>query len=151
MSPCRTEPTKAFWARSFFSFSSITGSKNVRSGPLHGASDITGNKKAARLSGFFCQRAVCLVARGRIDRHLLTTTIVGLELHDAIHQGEERIILATADVAAGVELGAALTDQNVAGDDVLATEPLDAEALRVRIATVAARADSLFMCHFSTP
>ena len=51
--------------------------------------------------------------------------------------GEQRVVAATADVHAGVEVGAALADQDLAGLDDLAAEALDAEPLGVRVATVA--------------
>ena len=52
-------------------------------------------------------------------------------------RGEQRVVAATADVDAGVEVGAALADEDLAGLDDLAAEPLDAEALGVGVATVA--------------
>ena len=48
---------------------------------------------------------------------------------------------------AGVEVGAALADDDLAGLDDLAAEALDAEVLRVRVATVAGRGRALFVCH----
>ena len=47
----------------------------------------------------------------------------------------------------GLSTIAALTAQNVARDDVLAAVALHAAALTVRIASVAAGALTLFMCH----
>ena len=47
------------------------------------------------------------------------------------------LITAEADAGTRVELGAALTHDDVAGIDGLATEDLDAEVLRVGVATVA--------------
>ena len=51
--------------------------------------------------------------------------------------GEQRVVAATADVDAGVEVGAALADDDLAGLDDLAAEPLDAEPLGGGVATVA--------------
>ena len=39
----------------------------------------------------------------------------------AVRFREQRVVLATTDVRSGVELGAALTDENVSGHDKLAT------------------------------
>ena len=50
--------------------------------------------------------------------------------------GEQGVVVAAADVAAGVEVGAALADEDFAGLDQLAAEALDAEALRVGVAAV---------------
>ena len=52
-------------------------------------------------------------------------------------RGEQGVVAAAADVHARVELGAALADEDLAGLDDLAAEPLDAEALGVGVATVA--------------
>ena len=65
----------------------------------------------------------------------------------AVDQCEQRVIFALADAFAGMELGAQLTDDDVAGDNFFAAETFDAAALTVRIATVAAGALTFFMCH----
>ena len=57
------------------------------------------------------------------------------------------VVLADADVLAGVDVGAALTDEDLAGLDVLAAEALGAEALRLRVATVLRSALALLVCH----
>ena len=44
---------------------------------------------------------------------------------------EQRVVAAAADAVAGVEVRAALADEDLAGVDVLAAEALDAEALGV--------------------
>ena len=67
------------------------------------------------------------------------------ELHGAIGEGEQRVILAHADVVARVEVGATLANDDVAGHDGFAAKLLHAEVLRVRIATVA-RLDAPFLC-----
>ena len=55
--------------------------------------------------------------------------VVGLltELHDAVFQREQRVILAHADVFTGVMLGAALANDDVSSDTTLAAINLDAE------------------------
>src|SRR6476646_818928 len=58
------------------------------------------------------------------------------ELHDAVGGGEQRVVAAAPDVEAGVELRAALTNDDRARGDRLAAEPLHAQPLRVGIATV---------------
>jgi hypothetical protein len=50
-----------------------------------------------------------------------------------------------ADIASGIPFGAALADDDVAGQHVLAAELLDAEALALRVAAVARRAADLFV------
>ena len=52
-----------------------------------------------------------------------------LELDDAIAQGIQRVILAHADVPAGIVLRAALTNDDVASNGGLSTEKLHSESL----------------------
>ena len=54
-----------------------------------------------------------------------------LELDDTADLGEEGVVFAATDVEAGLELGAALTDDDAAAEDGLAAEDLDAEPLGV--------------------
>lgn len=56
-------------------------------------------------------------------------TTLDFELDDAVNEGVERVILAHADVVAGVELRAALTNDDAAGADRRVTENLDAKTL----------------------
>ena len=60
---------------------------------------------------------------------------------------EQRVVAAATDAQTRVEVGAALTDDDLAGLDDLAAEALHAEALRVRVATVAGRRGALLVCH----
>src|SRR5690606_20623698 len=52
-----------------------------------------------------------------------------------------------ADVLAGLELRAALADQDAARRDELSVEPLDAETLRVAVAAVLRAAYALLVSH----
>src|SRR5215472_11180784 len=65
----------------------------------------------------------------------------------AVDEREQRVVTAGADVLAGVELGAALANDDRAGRHRLAAEHLDAEHLRLRVAAVARRAAAFFLCH----
>src|SRR5690606_30230177 len=58
------------------------------------------------------------------------------ELDGAAGQREQRVVAATPDIAAGVEVGAALADDDLACVDDLAAETLHAETLGIGIATV---------------
>lgn len=53
----------------------------------------------------------------------------------------------TLHLRAGVEVGAALTDEDLAGADGLTAEALHAESLCVGVTTVAGRARALLVCH----
>src|SRR5699024_2541945 len=83
---------------------------------------------------------------GRDDVDHLAAAPVA-ELDGAGGEGEQGVVLAAADVLAGVELGAALADDDLPGADDLATEALDAEALRVGVAAVPGGAGALLRCH----
>ena len=75
------------------------------------------------------------LVRARYDVH---PPAFAVELDHAVNQGEQRKILAFADVAAGVERRADLPNENVAGANFLAAESLDATPLGVRVPSVAA-------------
>src|SRR5664279_2916066 len=79
-----------------------------------------------------------------IDR---LASALGAELDRARGQREQGVILPAADALTRVELGAPLADQDLAGADDLAAEPLDAQALRVRVPTVAGAGCALLVCH----
>ena len=87
------------------------------------------------------------LALGGSRDHVDAAVLAGVEMDDAVGDGEQRVIAALTDVAAGVELVADLADDDVAGDDRLAAELLDAAALTVRITTVTRRTLTFFMCH----
>src|SRR5690606_11272109 len=79
-----------------------------------------------------------------VDGHAAATLLEG---HTAVDEGEQRVVTALPDVLAGVELGAALAHDNVAGPHHLAAVPLDAAPLRIGVAAVLGRAAALFVCH----
>src|SRR5712675_1613879 len=64
---------------------------------------------------------------------------------------EQRVIGSDTDVHAGAIHRAALTNQDVAREHVLAAEFLDAETLGMRIAAVSSAAARFFMCHEVSP
>ena len=60
---------------------------------------------------------------------------------------EQRVVAAPADQVTRVELGAALPNDDLAGLDDLAAEPLDAKPLGVGVTTVPRAGRTLFVCH----
>src|SRR5690606_40698836 len=80
------------------------------------------------------------------DADRLAATL-GAELDGTGGQREQGVVLATADVVTGVELRAALADEDLARVDELAAEALDAEALGVGVAAVPGGAGTLLRCH----
>src|SRR5688500_5444033 len=89
-----------------------------------------------------------LFGRGRMDADLVPGLALVLELHHAIDERVDRVVRAHSDVAARVPLGAALAENDVAGDDALAAELLDPAVFRVAVAAVAGRADAFLMSHY---
>src|SRR5207237_1675621 len=71
------------------------------------------------------------------DRDVFASAAAAAELHRAVHGGEDRVVAAHADIGAGVKLGAALAHDDVAGQDDLAAEFLDAEPFAGAVAAVA--------------
>jgi hypothetical protein len=88
-----------------------------------------------------------------VDEHLLGDGMhadeaaarpVIFELHASGDFGEERIVLAEADVQPGSEPATALADENRAAGDDVAVVPLDAEPLRIAVASVTRTSLALF-------
>ena len=69
----------------------------------------------------------------------------------AIDQSEQGVIAADADALTRMDVGAALTDQDVAGQNELTVAALDAEALGLGITTVLGRTYAFLMCHCDLP
>jgi hypothetical protein len=69
------------------------------------------------------------------------------ELDDAIDFGKNRIVLAHADVEAGVKFCPALTHDDRTGLGKLAAVKLYAAILRITVSSVSGRTLSFFMCH----
>src|SRR4029079_6731866 len=76
---------------------------------------------------------------------------VVLKLDRAGNLGEQRVVLAAADVEAGIEATAALGDEDGAAGHDVAVESLDAEALRIAVTPVSRTSLTLFCCHLLRP
>ena len=70
-----------------------------------------------------------------------------VELHRAVLEREKGPIAADADVQAGDEFTAALTDNDAAGGDDLAAEFLNAKTFTDTVASIFDAALTFFMCH----
>ena len=86
-----------------------------------------------------------------LDRAALAVTAHALKVNAAIDQSEQGVIAADADALTRMDMGAALTDQDVAGQNELTVAALDAEALGLGITTVLGRTYAFFMCHCDLP
>jgi hypothetical protein len=72
----------------------------------------------------------------RIDADEFALSTLLFIFHYAGHKREQGIVGAASHIIARFELRAALAHKNLASQNVLTSESLDAQALRVRIATV---------------
>ena len=86
-----------------------------------------------------------------VDRDIFAAKLAVVESDAAVGGGEQRVVLAHADVGAGVPLGAALANDDVARDDALTAGLFDAEAASSRIAAVTRGAACFLMCHGGLP
>src|SRR5689334_14566617 len=103
---------------------------------------VTGWCSASRTAG-----PLLLLGRGLDRDGGLALRPVLRVLHVARLRGEERVVLADAHVHAGMELRAALADEDGARVHELAAEGLEAEALAFGIAAVAGRPACFLVCH----
>jgi len=73
--------------------------------------------------------------------------VAAIKADMAVGKRKERMVAPHTDVAAGVELGAALADENGAGENKLPAIPFDAETLAVTVTAVPCGSLTFFMCH----
>ena len=85
---------------------------------------------------------------GRKDVDHSTTASLP-ELNFAIDEGEQRVVSALADILAGMELRATLPDQDRPCCDGRTAESLHAEALGIRVTTVASGSSTFCLRHDS--
>ena len=93
------------------------------------------NRGEHECSPLFDSVVCCVVLLTRNDIDYAPTTL-DTELHGAGRQGKQRVVSAAAHILAGVEVGAALADEDLAGIHGLSAEPLHTQVLSVRITTV---------------
>ena len=100
------------------------------------------NKKTApvKTGAVFCLQLFSLV-----DAGLLAILAQTLETEHAVHLGEQGIVSADTDVLAGMDAGAALADQDVAGLDELTVGALGTQALGLRVTAVLGGAAALLV------
>jgi hypothetical protein len=87
----------------------------------------------------------------RHDAYEGATLALGVETHFPVDEREEGVVLAEANIGARMEFRTALTDEDVAGDNVLTAELLHAKATAGRITTVTRGAACFFMGHLDEP
>ena len=82
---------------------------------------------------------------GGVNRNLLTILAQTLEADNTVGLGKQRVIAADTDVGAGMNTGAALANQNVAGLDELTIGALGTKALGLGVTAVLGRAAALLV------
>ncbi|BAB99754.1 Hypothetical protein [Corynebacterium glutamicum ATCC 13032] len=87
---------------------------------------------------------------GLDDVHQATVALGG-KLDSASLQCEESVVATATNILTWVELGAALTNKDLACGNLLTTETLDAKALSLGITTVAGARCTLLVCHVVIP
>ena len=80
-----------------------------------------------------------------VNGNLLLVTAQTLETHNAILQSEQGVIAADAHVQAGMDVSAALTNENVTGQRELTIGALAAQTLAFAVTAVTGRAHTFFM------
>ena len=85
------------------------------------------------------------VLRDLHNGDLLAVLAQPLELDLAVLEGEQGVVAALAHVDAGVNMGAALPHQDIAGQDELTVASLHAQALGLGVTAVTGGADALLV------
>ena len=81
-----------------------------------------------------------------VNADLLLILVLALELDLAVDERKQGVILADTDIVAGMDSGAALSDNDIAGNDGLTVSLLYAKTLRLTVAAVLGGTDTFFMC-----
>ena len=86
-----------------------------------------------------------------VNAHLPAHFILPFKPHIAVNRREERIIAPDAYVVSGVDMRAALPNENASRCHVVPGKPLDAEPFTDTITSVAGTAAAFFMSHLLPP
>ena len=81
-----------------------------------------------------------------VNADFLAILAHSLELDVAVDESEEGVIRTLADIVAGMDVGSALSDKDIACENELTVASLDAESLGLRITAVLGRTRTLLMC-----
>src|SRR4029077_16416612 len=115
--------------------------------PLPGAPNKINVRYFMKASGYTARatnREGKLFRRNRID---IDTTPAAIEANAAVDERENRVVATESNVLARKELGAALANDNVAGQNRFAAKSFYTETLADAIAAVLNAALSFLMCH----
>src|SRR6516165_6252029 len=89
--------------------------------------------------------------RHRANRYERTAIGFGMKFDVALDLRKQSMVGAHAHIEAGMPGGAALTGNDVTGNDMLAAEDLDAKALALGITSVSRRSACFFVSHGPSP
>jgi len=90
-------------------------------------------------------RRLFFVSSSLVNRNLLPILAQTLEADHAVRLGEQGVVAAAAHIHAGVDMGAALADQDVASQNVLSVGALGPETLALGITAVLGGTNALLM------
>ena len=105
-------------------------------------------EKAGHASGLI---PVNLLGELLINGDFLAFLAQAFELNGTVNKCEQGIILALADIGAGMNLRTALANENVPCQNELTIRTLGAETLGLAVAAVLGRTHTFFMSHLVTP
>lgn len=80
-----------------------------------------------------------------VNRNLFPIFAQTFKTDHAVRLGEQGVVAAAADIHTGVNVGAALADEDIAGQHVLPVGPLGPQALALGITAVLSRTNALLM------
>lgn len=81
-----------------------------------------------------------------VNAYFLAILAHSLELDVAVDESKEGVVRTLADIVAGMDVGSALSDKDIACENELTVASLDAESLGLRITAVLGRSAALLMC-----
>ena len=93
-------------------------------------------KKAMKKSSWPLDEQINVGILVRVYRNLFAILAETLKCNHAFDQGKQGVILAATNIVAGVDLGATLAIDDVAGFNAFAAEFFAAEALSARVSAV---------------
>jgi hypothetical protein len=108
-------------------------------------------KSASRIEALFPSGGKLLpslirahLRQGRFD---IYTTTVSIEAYNTVYEGEDCVIPTKPNILSRQKLGAALANNDISGNDLLATELFHAQPFADAIASVLDAALTFLMCH----
>jgi hypothetical protein len=128
-----------------------SGHNPASAGRGHDASPPKNKKSASRIEALFPSGGKLLpslirahLRQGRFD--IYTTTVL-IEAYNTVYEGEDCVIPTKPNILSRQKLRTALANNNISGNDQLATELLHAQAFANAVASVLNAALTFLMCH----